>query len=132
MSFLVDTDICSAYLKGNHQVWQKFMQHGGRLHLSAVTAAELFVWALRANASPQKRHGKLDLLQDVTFLPVDQAVSHKFGQVRAGQLDQGQFTPDMDLLIAATALTHNLTLVTHNAQDVANIPGLTVADWLAP
>lgn len=98
MSFLVDTDICSAYLKGNHQVWQKFMQHGGRLHLSAVTAAELFVWALRAKASSKRQKGVLDLLQDVTFLPVDQAVSHKFGEVRAGQFDQGQTTPDMDLL----------------------------------
>jgi tRNA(fMet)-specific endonuclease VapC len=36
----------------------------------------------------------------------------------------------MDLLIAATALVHNLTLVTHNIRDFANVPGLTVQDWL--
>ncbi len=132
MSFLLDTDICSAYLKGNHQVWQKFMQHGGRLHVSAVTAAELFVWALRAKASPKKLQGVSDLLKDVTFLAVDEAVSRKFGEIRAGQLDQGQATSHMDLLIAATALVHGLTLITHNVQDFANIPGLAVDDWLAP
>jgi len=36
------------------------------------------------------------------------------------------------LIIAATALLHNLTLVTHNSQDFLNIPGLRMADWLSP
>jgi tRNA(fMet)-specific endonuclease VapC len=36
------------------------------------------------------------------------------------------------MLIAATALLHGLTLVTHNTRDFANVPGLTVVDWLVP
>ena len=47
MSFLLDTDICSAYMKGNHQVWQRFMQYSGRLHVSPVTVGELYTWAFR-------------------------------------------------------------------------------------
>ena len=82
MSLLLDTDICSAYLKGDHRV------------------------------------------------DVDRTVSHKFGQIRAQQLDQGLQTPEMDLLIAATALVHGLTLVTHNVHDFAQIPDLNVVDWL--
>jgi tRNA(fMet)-specific endonuclease VapC len=38
----------------------------------------------------------------------------------------------MDLLNGATALVHNLTMVTHNAKDYSDIPGLTIADWLVP
>ena len=38
----------------------------------------------------------------------------------------------MDLLIAATALVHNLTLVTHNVRDFANVPDLMIQDWLSP
>jgi tRNA(fMet)-specific endonuclease VapC len=38
----------------------------------------------------------------------------------------------MDLFNAATALVHNLTLVTHNTSDNSRIPGLTLTDWLAP
>jgi predicted nucleic acid-binding protein len=45
---------------------------------------------------------------------------------------QGGLPPEMDLLIAATALFHGLTLVTHNVQDFAAVPGLAVQDWLAP
>ena len=51
MSFLVDTDICSAYMKGDHHVWQRFMQYRGRLHVSAITVGELFTWALRAKTT---------------------------------------------------------------------------------
>jgi tRNA(fMet)-specific endonuclease VapC len=40
--------------------------------------------------------------------------------------------PTADLLIAATAVHHGLTLVTHNIRDYANVPGLAIEDWLAP
>jgi predicted nucleic acid-binding protein len=42
MSFLVDTDMCSVYMKGNRDVWQRFMQYRGQLHVSAITVGELF------------------------------------------------------------------------------------------
>jgi predicted nucleic acid-binding protein len=38
----------------------------------------------------------------------------------------------MDLVIAVTALSHDLRLVTHNVSDYANVPGLMVDDWLVP
>jgi tRNA(fMet)-specific endonuclease VapC len=34
--------------------------------------------------------------------------------------------------IAATALVHNLTLVTHNTKDYQHVPGLRLEDWLTP
>ena len=74
----------------------------------------------------------LDLLRDLTVLPVTLEVARKFGEVRAGLLDQGLSTPEMDLLIASTALVHGLTIVTHNVADYTNVPGLTVVDWLIP
>ena len=80
VSFLVDTDICSAYLKGNHAVWQRFMQHGGQRDVSAISVAELFSWVLRANASPRRLQGLTDLLKDVTFLRIDEDVSRRFGE----------------------------------------------------
>ena len=56
MSFLIDTNICSAYLKdtrkGAGTVFSRFMQYTGQLHLSTVTLAELYTWALRSKAPP--------------------------------------------------------------------------------
>ncbi len=34
MSFLLDTDIASAYLRGDARVFNRFVQHGGGLYLS--------------------------------------------------------------------------------------------------
>ena len=132
MSFLIDTDTCSAHLKLKGAVTNRFLQYTGRLHVSVITVGELFTWTLRANASPRRLQSLLDLLDDVTVLDVSQEIARKFGELRAGLLDAGQSTPEMDLLIAATALVHGLTLVTHNVQDFVHVPGLTVVDWLTP
>lgn len=51
MSFLLDTDICSAHLKQQGRLTHKFLQYIGRLNVSVLTAGELFTWALRAKAS---------------------------------------------------------------------------------
>jgi predicted nucleic acid-binding protein len=131
VTFLVDTDVCSAYLKGNHQAGNRFVQYGGGLCVSTVTVGELFAWVLRAKASPKRLQGLQDLLKDVTVLDVTLEVAHKFGEIRAYQLDHGQFTPEMDLLIAATAIVHGLTLSTHNVADFRDVPQLNVVDWIA-
>ncbi len=45
-------------------------------------------------------------------------------------LDQGQPTPEIDLLIASTALVYDLTMITHNVSDFARVPGLKLDDWI--
>ena len=129
MSFLVDTDICSAHLKGHPRVTGRFLQYTGNLHMSVVTLGELFTWALRAQASPKRVQGLQGFLNDVTIVDVTPDVARVFGEVRAGLLDKGLPTPDMDLLIAATALVQGFTLVTHNLADFANVPKLNIVDW---
>jgi len=56
MSFLLDTDICSAHLRGNRDVTNRYMLHLGRLYLSALTLGELLSWIKRSNTSlPARR-----------------------------------------------------------------------------
>ena len=132
MSFLLDTDICSAFLKGERNVGNRFLQHGGRLHVSTVTVGELYTGVLRSQASPRLFPLLLGMLNDLTIFDVTYDVAYKFGIIRAPLLDRGLPAPGMDLLIAATAIVHGLTLVTHNTPHYAHVPGLTLADWLAP
>jgi len=132
MSFLVDTDICSAYLRGDNRVYGRFVQYGGRLHVSAVTAGQLFTWALVAGPASTRMQRLLALLREMIFLDVNRSVSEKFGDLRVQQIRQGLRTPDTDLLIAATGVVYNLTVVTHNQKHFVTIPGLSLQDWLTP
>jgi len=59
-------------------------------------------------------------------------VAREFGEVRGGLFDRGLSMPTIDLMIASTALVNNLTLVTHNGADYANVPNLRMVDWLVP
>lgn len=71
-----------------------------------------------------------DLLQELEVIDFDSACARKFGEVRGTLLQRGLSVPTTDLMIASTALVHNLTLVTHNTADYQNIPGLRLDDWL--
>src|SRR5260370_42241414 len=117
--YLIDTDICSAHLRNVAIVSQRFRQNIGRLYLSVLTLGELLSWTLRAKSPPKYHQGLLKLLSDVTLLDVDQAASWRFGEVRAQLLDQGQPIAAVDLMIAATALVHGFTVVTHNTQHIS-------------
>ena len=110
MSFLIDTDTCSAYLKGHAVVFNRFLQYMGRLHVSTITMSELFDWALRTHASPKRLLDVNNLLNDVTVLNVDLTVARKYGELQAAFRDVGQPAPEMDLLIGSTALVHGLTV----------------------
>jgi predicted nucleic acid-binding protein len=54
VSFLLDTNIRSAYLKGEPRVFSRFIQHSGGLAVSAIVVAELYSWVYRAKTNPQR------------------------------------------------------------------------------
>jgi tRNA(fMet)-specific endonuclease VapC len=132
VNFLLDTNICSAYLKGDGRVFNRFVQHAGGLAVSTIALAELYSWVYRIKIRADRLQGLTSLLSEIQLLPVDHEVARRFGELRASLLDQGRPTPEIDLLIASTAITYDLALVTHNVQDFSHLPGLRIEDWLSP
>jgi tRNA(fMet)-specific endonuclease VapC len=133
MSFLLDTDTCSAHLKRPSGLMHRFTQHSGGLYISTIVLGELYTWAhQRNNPSPVVQRIENDLLVDVGVLDFDAACAQRFGQVRGTLLQRGIAVSRVDLLIASVALVHDLTLVTHNTADYGNVPGLRLEDWLVP
>lgn len=132
MTHLLDTNICSAYVKQPGRMHHRIVQYSGGIAISSLVLAELYAWAFR-RPDPQKLLEPIneDLLADVTVLDFDTACARQFGQLRAYQLETGILVHPVDLMIASTALIHDLTLVTHNVKHFNLIPGLRVDDWLA-
>lgn len=129
MSYLIDTNIVSAFIRGNHRIGQKFFQYGGLLNISTVTRGELLTWAHRNRTATRIRQGIIDSLTLFQQISVDPEVADQFGLLHAELLDSGQPHSTFDLLIAATAIVHNLTVVTHNTVDFVKVPGLRLVDW---
>jgi tRNA(fMet)-specific endonuclease VapC len=131
MSFLLDTDICSAQLRGNRKVQSKIMLHGGQLAVSTITLGELYVWAFGRGAPPRRLLGLNALLRIMTVLSADDSVARKYGEMQATFIESGRRKPLADLFIAATAIVHGLVLVTHNTRHFQDIPQLQLDDWTA-
>ena len=63
------------------------------------------------------------------ILDVDPNVATTWGRIRAEAKRQGRSPPAVDALLAATAITHGLTLVTRNLADVATLPVTVLNPW---
>lgn len=106
------------------------MQHSGRLFVPTVGLGELYAWAFRRPNPSPLLHLIDELLRDVEVLDYDSACAHQFVALRGGMLRRGLVVFEMDLMIAAVALVHNMTLVTNNTKHFERVPGLRLEDWL--
>ncbi|MGI8551161.1 MAG: PIN domain-containing protein [Dehalococcoidia bacterium] len=134
MSLLLDTDTLVEALRGHPRVTRKLGEPstGEVPATAAVTLAELYYGAARSARPLEGAQGILVLLHGLRMIPVEERVGARFGILKAELRARGQLIPDFDLLIAATALVHDRTLVTHNTRHFSRIPGLSLLDWLAP
>lgn len=108
----------------------------GRVFISAITLAELSVGPLVAD-SETERADRLGLLQhaeaNIDALAFDASAARAFGRVSADLRLAGRKSSSraLDALIAATALAHDMPLVTANAREFEGIRGLEVIDLLS-
>jgi len=128
MAFLFDTDAISEVLKPRpdtgYLAWLATIARDDQF-TSAITIGELYYGAYRTLA--RERHLEMlakRVLPAVTVLPFDTDVAHVYGRIGAALAGAGMRLADADLQIAATALRHDLDLVTGNLRHFARVPEL--------
>lgn len=128
MAYLVDSDWVIDYLADvpeGLELLDRLADDG--IAISIVTYMEVYQGVERSN-DPQGAEQQLSaFLESVPLLPISPAVARRCAGLRETLRRQGKRVNNraLDLLIAATAIEHDLTLVTRNMQDYADIPGLT-------
>ena len=131
MAYLFDTDAISELLRPRPAA--AYLKWLGRLpredqFTSGVVIGELFKGAFRSAARDRHLQNIEDrILPMVTVLPYDTAVARDFGRIRADLEERGEPLADADLQIAATAIHHDLVLVTGNLRHFERIGDLSIS-----
>jgi tRNA(fMet)-specific endonuclease VapC len=131
MSFLPDTNACIALLRQRHP---PLMARWLATKASEVILCSVVVYELRhgaeRSADPAREHAKLDgFFAPFVSLPFDDGCARRCAEIRRALERTGSVIGPHDLQIAAIALHHGLTLVTHNTREFSRIPQLKFVDW---
>ncbi|MEY4877164.1 MAG: hypothetical protein RL708_2313 [Bacteroidota bacterium] len=127
--YLLDTNICIYFLKGQFNLHQKIESVGiENCYISEITIAEL-KYGIENSTKAEANRITLEKFQNkFTILPVFTAFDI-YAKEKARLKKVGKLLDDFDLLIGATAISNNLTLATRNVTDFERLAQIKIEDW---
>jgi len=128
--YLLDTDTVIYSLKGHETVNRHLQKHlDDPIKISIITCMELYYGAHKSKKVAGNLAKIRTLEQSLEVLSVGQESAETYGMLKARLEKRGSRLDDFDLIIAASALAHNLTLVTNHTDHFSRIDGLKLANW---
>lgn len=129
--YLLDTNACIRILNGSSEplVAQVRRRAPTEIRVSSVTRAELLYGARRSARVSENLAVLAFFFAPLVSVPFDDACAEQYGVLCAMLAAAGRPIGPNDLLIAATALARDLTLVTHNVREFSRVAGLKIEDW---
>ena len=129
MSFLLDTSVCVGAIRRRPDVERRLRGYDpSDLAVSVVTVLELLFGAGISQAPEQNRQQVEAFLSGITVLDLKRESTERAAATRIAMRRAGLSVSDFDLLIAATAMVHERTVMTSD-RNFLRIPGLQVEDW---
>ena len=128
---MLDTDICNYIIRENPKEFKDvFIAHqNDKICISVITYAELMYGALKnpSNRLQQKLAQFVSLLQIIDWTA---GCAHQYAKIRLTLTATGDIIGNMDMMIAAAALSTDAELVTNNIKHFRLVPDLKIADWV--
>ncbi|MEP7363851.1 MAG: type II toxin-antitoxin system VapC family toxin [Acidobacteriota bacterium] len=137
--FLVDTNVVSELTKPvpSVQIETFLRQAKDRVHTSVLSIGEIRK-GIGTLATGRRRAVLEDWLEleiilwfGERILPITLDIAERWGALAARQNAKGRTRPVVDALLAATALQHDLTIVTRNVKDYDGLDIPIVNPWVA-
>lgn len=132
--YLLDTNTCIYWLEGRSEALAARLRQEdpANVHIPSIAIAELW-YGVAKSGRPDANGVRLQaFLNGLGTVPFDERAARYFGEVRFQLESAGKPIGTMDLLIAATALVHDGTVVTHNTGEFSRVRGLQIEDWTIP
>jgi len=123
--YLLDTDVLIAFLRGKTPELKKkieeLLDHEIPLYLSMISLGELYLGAFKAENPPKSLFLVNTLKDKMEVLDLTEEVMMLYGEIEAVLEKVGQTIGDFDVLIASTAIKHDMTLVSGNTRHFQRI-----------
>ena len=132
--FLLDSNVWITFSRKPHSPVIARLQARvpADIRVCSVVVAELYYGCLRSS-KPADNRTKIDaLIAPYSSLPFDDTAADRFATLRRHLETLGTPIGPYDLQIAAIALVHGCTMVTHNTAEFSRVPGLLLEDWESP
>lgn len=130
MKYLLDTCVCVSLLRGDSNVAKTIAEVGPRnCMISEITRAELLVGVAMSKSKGIDRtkpvKALLDMFQQV---PITNAIEY-YAEEKVRLRASGQTIEDFDLLIACTAVSEGLVMVSANSCHLGRVYGIRLQNW---
>jgi len=130
MAYLIDTDIIIYSLKNDEHVKQEFRENQNiPKSISVITHGELVYGAKKSKHIEKNLAVTYRIAELFPVIDIDRSIMDVFGEIKSNLERKGNIIEDMDILIAATALSHNFILVTNNVKHFEKIKDLRIENW---
>lgn len=131
MTYLIDTDICIYWLKGNANIEQKALAvRLDNIYISYITLSELYYGAYKSQRIKGNLIAVKALWNKLGFIESNEDICETFGKFKADLEKKGNVINDADMFIASCALVNGFTLVTNNERHFKRVKGLKVENWI--
>jgi tRNA(fMet)-specific endonuclease VapC len=131
MGYLLHTCVVSDFVKGENNTLKRLKSSSPNdIFISSITVMEV-KYGLAINPERALKIQALieTFLSSITILPFSSEAAEQAAQIRSILKAAGTPIGSYDLLIAATALTHNLIIVTSNVREFQRVPDLQIENW---
>ncbi|HEY4157536.1 MAG TPA: type II toxin-antitoxin system VapC family toxin [Polyangiaceae bacterium] len=131
MTYLLDTNVCLAYLNEREPKLRKQLERltPRDVKLCSVVKAEVFYGARNSARVDDNLATVARFFQLFESVPFDDAAAEQYGLLRAQLRRSGTPIGGNDMQIAAIALACDMTLVTRNQNEFLRVAGLRVEAW---
>lgn len=125
--YFLETSVIIDTLRGRSQTTQLLDNLEGEFTSSYICLAELYEGIHRVKESERVKEGVNDFFAGLSGIyGIDRDIAEEFGRIRAILKKKGKVIEDLDIIIAATCIVNNLTMVTYNRGHFQRIENLQI------
>ena len=130
--YLLDTNICIHFIKGQYNIREQILSSGiENCFISEITIAEL-KYGIEKSMSEYKERNKTavnNFINSFSIIPILSCLDvYATEKVRLEK--SGLIIDDFDLLIGASAIANDMTLITRNITHLERLENISLENWI--